>query len=358
MALKALSAYTAYLAARHQEDQEAIANELALALYPLWRTVEFEDLDGSMLAWLPTVLPRIRTAFLQSQRVTAVYTQNLRFASLPTEDPLPISVPDVEPPRTALSPGAFDMPDLGDALDEDVLPVFEEFPEAQVAESLTIEADFKTKKQMPGPREELMEKALVRSSGEAIRHAMDGSRGVSENIVKRDRRALGYARVTDSNPCSFCAVLASHGLYYSKEAFARENPRRRRGRRSDAEFIANPNARKDLPKGWLDVAKVHNNCRCTLRPVYTKSTGMDDAANYWLDAWNDITADNPWATNAEHLRQFDKWHKANPYPGTQFDLYELERDLRDRRDSLLDAGFPPDSPQVYWAERAGRNLVA
>lgn len=348
MALKALNSYAAYLAMRHAQDQEAIVAELALALYPLWQMVQFEDLDSSMLLWLPAVLPRIRTAFLQSQRVTAVFTQNVRFASLPTEDPLPISVPDVELPRTALSPGAFDMPDLGGALDEGALAVFDEFPEAHVAESLTIEADFKTKKQMPGPREELMEKALVRSSGEAIRQAVDGSRGVTENIARRDRKALGYARVTDSDPCSFCAILASWGAVYHKDSF----------KASNAKFRANAGRRGELPAGFTDVARVHNNCKCTLRPVFTKASDMDAAAKYWLNAWNKVTEKNPYLSNREQLRLFDKWHRENPFPGVQFDLHQMERDLRDRRDSLLDAGFAADSPQVLWAERAGRNIAA
>lgn len=355
--MKALNAYAAYLAARNSEDQEQIAAQLAVSLFPLWQIMTFRELDASTVLWLPAVLPRIRTAFLQAQRVQAVFTQNVRFATLPTEDPLPIRLPDVENPLT-LSPGAFELPEV--TLDPGVepMPIFDEFDEAHVAESLTIEANYKTKKQMPGPEEELMQKALVRSSGEAVRQALDGSRGVSENIRRRDRRVLGYARVTDSDPCSFCALLASHGLFYSADAFARNNPRRKRGRKSDADFIANPNARKDLPEKWLDVAKVHNNCRCTLRPVYSKAMGMDDAAKHWLKGWTKVTEANPFLSNDEHLALFKQWHAQNPYQGTQFDLHALEADLADRRDSLLDAGFSPDSPQVKWAERSRRNLAA
>jgi hypothetical protein len=312
-----------------------------------------------MLTWLPAVLPRIKTAFLQSQRVTAVFTQNVRFAALPTEDPLPLAVPDVERPRF-LKAAHFNMPELG-VSEQDLVNILDEFDEQHVAESLTIEANYKTKKQVAqssNPPDEIMHNASVRSSGEAVRQAIDGSRGATDRVVNYDRRVLGYARVTDSDPCYFCALLASHGLFYSKDAFAKNNPKRRSGRKSDADFIANPNARKDLPAGWIDVAKVHNNCRCTLRPVYTKSSGMDAAASHWLDGWKKVTEKNPFKSNMDHIKDFRDWVEAHPYQGNQFDLHQLDRDLKARRDSLLQAGFAEGSPQVLWAERSRRNLAA
>jgi hypothetical protein len=168
MAPKSLDAYAAYLAQRHAQDQEAIATQLALAMFPLWTMVQFNDLSKSMPAWIAATLPRIQTAYKQSQRVSAVFTQNVRFASLPTVNPLPISVPDVERPH-GLSVGAFDMPDLGSP--KKLLDVSAAFDTDRVTTSLLIQADYKTKQQMPGPEDELMHNALVRSSGTAVRES-------------------------------------------------------------------------------------------------------------------------------------------------------------------------------------------
>lgn len=326
--LTSLGSYGAYLAMRHAQDQEAIAADLAVSMYTLWSLLDFEELDDSTLLWLPAVLPRIRLAFLQSQRVTAVFTQNARFAALPTEEPLQIGVPNVELPA-GLSPLAFEMPAFELT---DPLPVFEDFNPQAVAEKLTVQANYMTKKAMPGPPEQLMNDALVRSSGEAIKRATDGSRGVSRQVLKRDPKATGWARVTDSDPCYFCALLASRGAYYkTKTSF----------KASDAKWDQHPDGAKDLPKGFTGIAKVHNNCCCTLRPVFGKSSGMDAAARYYRQGWNKV----------KDVNEFRAWLKRNPFPGSQFDMYSLRADLENRREALLDAGFDPDSPQVVWAEK-------
>lgn len=59
--------------------------------------------------------------------------------------------------------------------------------------------------------------ALVRVSGALARHVLDGGRATVLEAVARDRKALGYSRVTSGKPCAFCALLASRGPVYSKE---------------------------------------------------------------------------------------------------------------------------------------------
>lgn len=341
--MKSLDAYVAYLAQRHAQDQEQIAGDLALALFPLWSLVQFNDLSKSMPAWLAASLPRIQTAYKQSQRLSAVFTQNARFASLPTVDPLPISVPDVERPY-GLSTGAFDMPDLGTAA---LHSVSDAFDSDRVATSLMIQADYKTKQQMPGPEDELMDNALVRSSGTAVREAINGSRNVVQNVQKlKNSRVIGYARVTDSNPCYFCALLASRGAVYTKQSFLDV----------DQKYTANPHGAKGLPEDFLDVAKVHNNCKCTLRPVYSKSQAMDDAANHYKAGWDSVYATTK--NNRGDVNEFRKWLADNPFQGSQADLYRIQQDLHNRELDLLSAGFSPTSPQVKWAAQQLSNLSA
>lgn len=342
--MKSLDAYAAYLAQQHAQDQEQIAGDLARAMFPLWAIVQFHNLSQSMTPWLASVLPRIQTAYTQSQRVSAVFTQNVRFASLPTEAPLPISVPDVQRPA-GISAGAFDMPDLG--TQTKLLSVSDAFDTERVATSLIIQADYKTKLQMPGQEDELMHNALVRSSGTAVREAINGARGVVDNANRIPRsRIIGYARVTDSKPCYFCALLASRGAVYTKDSFLK----------SDQKFTANPSGAQDLPEDFHDIAKVHNNCKCTLRPVYSKSSAIDDAAKHYKAGWKSVYSTTK--TNRGDVNNFRKWLENNPYQGSQADLYRMKQDLNDREVSLIQAGFSHDSPQVKWAAQQLSSLVS
>ena len=53
------------------------------------------------------------------------------------------------------------------------------------------------------------------------RHVANGGRGTIINAAKRDKSAKGWARLTDSKPCSFCAMLASRGPVYKSEQTSR-----------------------------------------------------------------------------------------------------------------------------------------
>ena len=87
--------------------------------------------------------------------------------------------------------------------------------------------------------EQAADKALEAALGAVIRIVQQGSRDTIVETVKRDREALGFARVTDGNPCYFCAMLASRGAVYKS--------------RSTADF------------------QPHDRCGCQPEPVYSDS---------------------------------------------------------------------------------------
>lgn len=60
----------------------------------------------------------------------------------------------------------------------------------------------------------LMRKAL---GGSAYRHSANGSRDTVMNTVKNSRTIRGYRRVSDGNPCAFCAMLIGRGAVYEKD---------------------------------------------------------------------------------------------------------------------------------------------
>lgn len=58
--------------------------------------------------------------------------------------------------------------------------------------------------------------ALSTTLGTASRIALDGGRTTVLQTVKKDPVAVGYYRLTDGQPCAFCALLASRGVVYKK----------------------------------------------------------------------------------------------------------------------------------------------
>lgn len=66
--------------------------------------------------------------------------------------------------------------------------------------------------------------AAVRLAGSGSYLAQEGGRKVMETTIARDERATGWSRVTDDDPCAWCAMLASRGPVY-KTARTAGDPR-------------------------------------------------------------------------------------------------------------------------------------
>lgn len=335
MAIRPLNEVVEYLEQKHSEDQETIADNLVVALYPLWQIMDFENLDQSSMMWTEAALPRIRTAYMQSQKVAASFALNVRFATLATTPTIGIEAPEVEAPMGVPS-SRFALPDVGDV--EEVVPL-DAMTDNDVRLSLMVEGNFNVKSQMPVPDpQETMRAAQVNSAGAAVRQTLKGARNVTANVVKFDRRVLGYARYTDANPCHFCALLASRGAVYSKESFAE----------ADSSFTSNSKA-VEVPREYVRISKVHNNCRCTLRPVYSKSQEFDADAKHYRQQWKNVFEPNKHLPPEEIVQ---KWREEyTPYQRPEADVNKIESALREREMSLLAEGFEPDSPQVRWAQR-------
>ncbi len=70
------------------------------------------------------------------------------------------------------------------------------------------------------PPQQALEGAGVRLAGAASRLVLQAERDVVIKAVRADPEAIGWARVTAANPCSFCAMLASRGFAYKTEQAA------------------------------------------------------------------------------------------------------------------------------------------
>lgn len=100
------------------------------------------------------------------------------------------------------------------------------------------------------------ETAFVRASGAVTRHIIDGGRQTIIDSVAADKEAVGWARVTDGDPCYFCLTLASRGAVYKSE--------------QSASFQA------------------HDHCACVAMPVFkgTVIPGLDKWRQIYNDAQN------------------------------------------------------------------------
>jgi hypothetical protein len=112
-------------------------------------------------------------------------------------------------------------------------------------------------------------KALVDVAGAASRHVLDGGRTQLVESVKKDSKAVQYARVTDGKPCYFCAMLASRGPIYrsaSTAVFATNRSATRAGR----EF--------------------HDHCGCSVEPGFSKDAEWPGRGRDFAKIWKDSTA--------------------------------------------------------------------
>jgi hypothetical protein len=115
------------------------------------------------------------------------------------------------------------------------------------------------------------------SARAAQRHVVNAGREVIEDTIQRDREVRGYVRITDGDPCFFCAVLASRGAVYTDESFDDSDPR----------FEGPGNH------------KVHDGCACSLIPIYTPRSS--DKTNPLLDRSREF--EQLWITSGGNGKQ-------------------------------------------------------
>lgn len=131
-------------------------------------------------------------------------------------------------------------------------------PDGQIATSLYVTARDALRGALAAgqPAVEARSTAFVRASGAVTRHIVDGGRQTILDSVAADPEAVGWARVTDGNPCYFCLTLASRGAVYKSE--------------QTASFQA------------------HDHCACVAMPVYkgTVIPGLDQWKRIYNDAQN------------------------------------------------------------------------
>lgn len=105
----------------------------------------------------------------------------------------------------------------------------------------------------------------------AMRQTMNGARGTLVQTFFDSDQVAGYRRVTDADPCFFCALLASRGAVYTKES---------------ATTVVGRGGR---PRGSRQIGEsYHDHCQCTAELVYTREQEPPEVAELYQD-WLRVT---------------------------------------------------------------------
>ncbi len=132
-------------------------------------------------------------------------------------------------------------------------------PEAAVVEGNLRGAGLKgitTSRDAGRSTEESAHYGFVRMAGSASSLVLGGGRDTLMGAVQSDPHARGWQRVTDGNPCAFCAMVASRGIIAGDEASA----------------------------GF----EAHGHCGCTAEPAFEGTPIRPDNERF-AQAWRDST---------------------------------------------------------------------
>jgi hypothetical protein len=231
-----------------QANREAAKIAALIALYYQQR-VDPRD-SGSVARWLDIMIPRlIRTSDDGATRAAAFFDAIRRLEigpNAPTYRADPIrGMVDEGVNKSLLTVGPYDFMNKMKQIERlDVSPQQEK---ALIAEAKQV--------------------TTAKIAAAVVRHAQAGGRQTVYENSNRDEVALGWVRVTRANPCYFCAMLASRGLKY--RAFKEDS-----FDLSDLRFTGEGDA------------KVHDNCGCSLKPVYTQDDPMVEKTKPFGDMWS------------------------------------------------------------------------
>ena len=138
-----------------------------------------------------------------------------------------------------------------------------------------------------------LDRAGVTLSGTASRLVLEGGRSVIDKTVQDDDEALGWMRITDGDPCSWCAMMASRGPVYHTADTA--------GRAKNSRFIGGGEFK------W------HDHCGCQAVPVFSHDDPRINHADALYDQWLQATQGHSGQAAINAWRRY--WENRNSAKG-------------------------------------------
>lgn len=254
--------------------------EVARVLMVSWTSVDPDDLSGTSTEWLRSSLEAVLAGQRNATEIANAYTEQVRRIQAPRAPVFTLPAPpppNVEQVRrsleyTGIKQTAIELGRLQAVRDGDI----EAEPE---------DAD----RTLEGRKRQLVEDAVRRAVGSAIRLVTTAGHDQLIQNVQQDGAALGWARTTKPGSCYFCAMLASRGFVYKKDSFEASN----------AQFQG------------IGEQKVHDNCGCGLRPIYNTSDAPPDRMRELEQMWIDMTTETGKGGQAA-IREFRRRYEASP----------------------------------------------
>ena len=236
----------AQLTDQHRRAQLALRSAFMRELVRLWPLINLDRLDETAAEWIAFVTDLILTYRMQSVDKALSYYDEFRRAEI--GEPLP---------HRGLYRGL-------------AAPV-----PAAIRTSLLVTGPIGVKSRIgKGINPRIAKaKALVDVSGAASRHVLNGGRQLITEATAKDKVALGFIRVTDDDPCAFCALLAARGPVYHTEQTAR--------RTTDRSTKRGPNE------------KYHDHCGCSAEAVFSGDTEWPSRAQEFAQLYKDHAKGKP-----------------------------------------------------------------
>lgn len=167
--------------------QLQLASQAAGVGLLLWDQLRADDLDGSTPEWLASNTALTSRYFQQSSNTTGEYIDRYRAA------------------EAAGNAGPV------------LLPTFDAALTAQI---LLVAGPVRVKNFISGGMSGSSALAAAKSgyAGMLRRQVMMGGRETVDLTASQDEQAIGWRRVSDGDPCAFCAMLCSRGPVYRSQA--------------------------------------------------------------------------------------------------------------------------------------------
>ena len=229
----AATAAGAALTEGHRLAQVRIAAETVRAVRATWPLLDPTNIDATLDRWLRATVPLVQRQARRSAALSGEYLRSFRAVELSISDYEPLIAQPASPTR--------------------------------IAASLTVTGPVAIKQQMLRlvALDEAVQTAESMAVGSAMRHALNGGRDTISRSVEADQAAHGLARVTSLDPCWFCAMLASRGPAYKHDSFSQSDPR-----------FTGPGDHK-----------VHDNCGCSLEPIYHRDAAWPGRSREFESLW-------------------------------------------------------------------------
>lgn len=219
---------TALLTDQHRRNQVRLAITADSQARRLWdSTLDLNDLKGSQPIWKRTMLDLLQRWYNLSASMASRYLPEYRKAAIgEPDDGVRIAIPRFD--RTQAS-RRFDWMGSTNVL-------------WHIAKGETEQAAWETARAL-----------FLGAFHEAV---LTGGRQTITEWAHKDTRAIGWRRVSDGNPCAFCAMLVTRGPVYTSEQTA-----------SSADTLS---------------GKYHNHCGCTVEVVYS-DWHPTEQEQHWID---------------------------------------------------------------------------